>query len=427
MEKRAAFATPSALFNLRFQRIARLPQKGFRVSVPVRRQRAQANTALVMKRGFNEVQNVDTDIVFELDVLHWKSQREARQAGLHVSEPVQVTCYSRDSDRKVDFGSREQLAQFNYPKLGSDLGEKIEQFREKSEGDFGVEPVVGALRSVNYDIEQLADVITYRNNLNKIAGTPYNGRDEWEMDCVKVDNSVFLDVRKLDEGRQPNAMHKRFMYYGYRFESLCTNSADKPTCANSEFCAIIRLRMGRHRILFGGEIDCQKPAQGENPLKSYVELKTMREPRNERDFQNMYRHRFLKYWIQSYLAGVRTVVLGYRDDGGILRNFEEFETASFPRLARKHLTPPEDHRQFRGNAQGPWEPFMCLNFLNLVLTQVRRICAEHTGRTVRIRFDPQKKRLVGRLVQDSDFGSRMMSFRPAPDRVVEGEPARTVI
>ncbi len=346
-------------------------------------------------------------ILFDIDVLSWLKQREAKAPGIHISEPVEITCYSRDAERKVDFGSRMQLQKYCDPQLGSDLGENIHSFREKAEGDFGVEPVLGALQSAKFDLDKQADIITYRNNLNKIAGTPYNGRDAWELDTVMVGTSVFLDVRKLDEG-PANPSHKRFMYFGYRFEALCTNTKDEPVDANSEFCSIIRLRLGNHRILFGGEIDCEwQSTDSRSALRNYVELKTMREPKNDRDLQNMYRHRFLKYWIQSYLAGVRTVVLGYRDDRGILRKVEHFATRSFPHLAKEHLTPARNHRGALGNAQEPWEPFVCLNFLDLVLARVRKTCAEHVRKTVRIRYQPQNKRVVAWIIADNDFADRM--------------------
>ena len=37
---------------------------------------------------------------------------------------------------------------------------------------------------------------------------------------------------------------------------------------------------------------------------------------NEKDEQIFKKHKTLKYWAQCYLAGVRDIVLGYRDDQG---------------------------------------------------------------------------------------------------------------
>lgn len=39
---------------------------------------------------------------------------------------------------------------------------------------------------------QQAEVITYRNNLNKIALTPYNRRDPWEIDATRIGATVYL-------------------------------------------------------------------------------------------------------------------------------------------------------------------------------------------------------------------------------------------
>lgn len=47
--------------------------------------------------------------------------------------------------------------------------------------------------------------------------------------------------------------------------------------ANVEFCAVLRTKLGPHRIIMGAEMDCYE--QGRDGKKSYVELKTSREVR----------------------------------------------------------------------------------------------------------------------------------------------------
>lgn len=236
---------------------------------------------------------------FEIDMRQWASSDGVDNNQTHVSEPVEITCYSRDAGRVVHFGSRSQLLPYRDPTCGVNLGDGYDTYREKQSTGSGVEPVVQALQEHGFDLDSKADIVTYRNNLNKIALLPYNDRDPWEMDCTQVGRTVFLEVRKLDEGPiEPR--HQRFMYYGYRFEALCTGVENEPVDANSEFCSLIRLRVANHRILLAAEIDCATaaPDSEKHPLQSYVELKTMREVRSDRDYENMVKHRYLKYWVQ---------------------------------------------------------------------------------------------------------------------------------
>lgn len=66
------------------------------------------------------------------------------------------------------------------------------------------------------------------------------------------------------------------MYYGYKFEALCTSSQDGgPVDATSEYAALLGLKLGGLRLLMAAEIDCSSaPGAGEDPLQYYLELKT---------------------------------------------------------------------------------------------------------------------------------------------------------
>lgn len=330
------------------------------------------------------------EVVFDIDVMQWVSSTGVDNAGTHVSEPVEITCYSRDEARSISYGSRGQLHAYSQPKLPANLGDGFDTYVPKVEGDAGVEPILRALLTTSYNVSEQADIVTYRNNLNKIGNTPYENRDDWEFDCALVGKSVFLDIRKTNDFRDPS--QQRFMYYGYRFESLCTGQADQPVNANSEFCSISRLRIANHRILLASEIDCQLQSDDMkgNPLRKYVELKTMRAIGNDRALTSMYRHRFLKYWLQSYLAGVRHIALGLRSDAGDLLEVKWKQTGDLPREARQHFV--------GRNIRNGWVPFVCINFLDYILASVRQACCERPGSTIRIHLDSASKRVRGVVV-----------------------------
>jgi RAT1-interacting protein len=143
----------------------------------------------------------------------------------------------------------------------------------------------GAAREAGGPVDWASvDVVTFRNNLNKILLTPFAPGAAWALDACAgspAGATVFLDiVHTPDSGpRNPNA--DRFEYFGYRFESLCcpapppaASASDAGAAggggggeerhgavdATSEFATVVRLRLGGHRLLMAAEIDCQARA-----------------------------------------------------------------------------------------------------------------------------------------------------------------------
>jgi RAT1-interacting protein len=92
--------------------------------------------------------------------------------------------------------------------------------------------------------------------------------------------------------------------------------------------------------------DC-KPEKKEDPIH-WVELKTSAEIRNERDMMK-YERKLLKFWAQSFLLGVPTIIVGFRDQDGIVRRLEELDTASIPGKVKKL-------------GRGSWDGNICINF-----------------------------------------------------------------
>lgn len=92
--------------------------------------------------------------------------------------------------------------------------------------------------------------------------------------------------------------------------------------------------------------DC-KPDRKEDPI-NWVELKTTAEIRNDRDMLK-YERKLLKFWAQSFLLGVPKIVVGFRDEHGVLRQLEELATHEIPGFVKR-----------RG--KGTWDGNICINF-----------------------------------------------------------------
>jgi len=147
--------------------------------------------------------------------------------------------------------------------------------------------------------------------------------------------------------------------------------------ANEEFCAILRLKLADTVIFMAAECDCEEVTHGE---RRYVELKTSKLIREQRDRTSFEKHKLLKFWLQSFLAGVPKIVVGFRDDRGVVHEVQTIETLSIPRMVR---------------AQGHWDPSVCLNFGQQALEWLQREMASRSeGEELVLRYEPEQESLL---------------------------------
>eukprot|EP00854_Cymbomonas_tetramitiformis_P007601 gene7601-9053_t len=247
--------------------------------------------------------------VDSLDVASWLAKHGRTKNQIHVSQPREVSCWTRASSREggdLKLGDRSGLHKLiPIPTFPADLNEGYpDMFVRKPEGVHpGVEPVAEALAQGGVPWRE-CDVVTFRNNLNKIAGTPFDSRKEWEVDACLSDGVLFLDIRDGPGDGRSFQNQDRFMYYGYKLEELSTNDNAKPSTvdATSEFCTVVRLRIGDLKIMMAAEIDCYHAGQETVGLGSYVEIKAQKIPNNPRQEQNACKFKYPRWWLQSWLA-----------------------------------------------------------------------------------------------------------------------------
>lgn len=271
-------------------------------------------------------------------------------------EPCEIACFSRTADGNVFFDDR-CLRRFRHSALeetGADLNAGFESFVEKREdsdsGGFG--DLLECLRGNNISLENI-HFVTFRNNLNKILGTAYNRADPWEMGVHKRHGTVYLDVHKLPEGLH-DERQRRMMYWGYAFEEFATEHGTSEedsefVDANVEFCALIRTKLGAHRIIMGAEMDCYDGVR--DGKRQYIELKTSREL-DSHTVERFQKDKLLKFWIQSFLAGVSKIVCAFRDDNGYTVRTEVMKTREITQRVKK---------------RNLWQGGVCLAFADQVL------------------------------------------------------------
>jgi len=354
-----------------------------------------------------------------------------------VLRPQQVGCWTKESAKSASqageylYGSKTGLMHYASPQLPQDLNQGYPEAFERKPEDEGapVETIIrGAMHPstlANIDglqqhpqqehlkehcarsLIQGADVVTFRNNLNKICGTPLSPRDGWVVEACMHDGTLFLEISKSEQASFPDA--DRFNYYGYKFESLCTSAPLQdsgtdtdgkpapPTTsgghpivdATSEFAILVKVKLGQQSVLMAAEVDCVDPAAQSvatgstssggphaTHMEPYLELKTYKIPDHPGQLRTLYAHKYPKWWLQSFLAGVPELILGGRDSQGFLTEVQRIPVKTLPSAAQK--------------AGHKWDAWKLLRFGEDALGWMQSVGRLYPGEALRFEYKPDQ-------------------------------------
>lgn len=126
----------------------------------------------------------------------------------------------------------------------------------------------------------------------------------------------------------------------------------------------------------------------------YIELKTSKiiNPSNPRDGVN-YERKLLRFWAQSFLLGVAKVIVGFRDDSGVLRSLKTYETQELPGIARR-------------SGRNLWDAKVSIDFTAGLLAWLRETVVgggEEEGVVWRVRFRPGADRVEVERTGEKSF------------------------
>ncbi|XP_047428211.1 decapping and exoribonuclease protein [Mugil cephalus] len=308
-------------------------------------------------------------------------------------QPVEVGCFSLDAKRRF-FNDSRQLRYYVEPGRSPNFNLR-DGYKDRfiKRDDSVKEKLDHILRWVVANRSRLnsratptsscaldVDFVTWRGHLTKLLTTPYETREGWMLAATRFEGTLYVSEVETEAARREREnrteRHEEMMYWGYKFEQYtCADSAHSSpdpggvVNTNEAFCTVVQTRLGDHRLLFSGEVDCRdRDPKAPAPPTCYVELKTSVEICTPKQRSNFHRFKLLKWWAQSFLPGVPRVVAGFRDHDGVVVSLETFHISKISQLIK--------------NEYNCWKPTVCMNFCCDFLSFVKDVVTEDSPSVV---------------------------------------------
>ncbi|XP_050072815.1 decapping nuclease DXO homolog [Anopheles maculipalpis] len=252
------------------------------------------------------------------------------------------------------------------------------------------------------------DFVCFRGLLRLICCTPYDWKTPWIVQAIRYRGTIYLCEKptpdKLASERNETEQQKRFCYYGFKFEQYILTAqpnvppdTSAPVMLGEEFCSMFATTLVGQRLLYGAEMDgivSNKPIAWERlqveELRhcEFVEVKVKRKELTQRQVDNFYRYKTKNWWCQSFLVNVQRLVVGLRDDEGIVREITDMKLDDIRRESRPF-----------------WSPAICMNFCSDFLSEVVRVMGEtdNCKRVYQFEYDSRESRRVRyRVLEEND-------------------------
>ncbi|KHN77206.1 Decapping nuclease dom-3 [Toxocara canis] len=336
--------------------------------------------------------------------------------------PSVVAEFSVTKERDVVPGRMEARYFYNKvlehgAKCHFDLNEGFETFQSKDELLNGGEKLNVLCKwlitraSPNASLKEVccdADFVCYRGLLTRVASTPYDVSESWMLSAVRIESTIFLcefpTEQKKHRIETMTQREKMMCYWGFKFEQFVTT--DTPTsspvtneavCNLREFDVVLKTTLGdedRVRLLFSAETDCF------DSHGRYLELKTQANGLTGSFWMN----KAMKWWIQSFLAGIEQIVVGFRNNSGIVERVSHMKVAELYRHAVR------------------WTPAVTFSFLLDTLRLVKQKMFEVDSLIyVLFEYAPSERAVTFRNVPE---GEDYAQFLFLPDEFLEHFGAR---
>ncbi|KAJ0181183.1 hypothetical protein K1T71_003268 [Dendrolimus kikuchii] len=223
--------------------------------------------------------------------------------------------------------------------------------------------------------------ITYRRTLISVMCSAFGNSESLYIMATLYKNCIYLcslDTEHDIQKRQSRSKQQdKFCAWGYKFEQYILSDLpdlqpdiEKPVKENEEFSLYYYSELNTHTLLYGAQIDgllatnncADKPLKANdvnailNYLRShsFVELKTNRVIQHWKQEQNFKKYKLLRCWCQCYLANLKGLLVGFRNDDGIIQRLQWYDTEELVHYCKDE-----------------WDPGTALQYLNYFLTFVK--------------------------------------------------------
>ncbi|TID15766.1 hypothetical protein CANINC_004295 [Pichia inconspicua] len=349
-----------------------------------------------------------------------------------VKKPKELGSFSRDIENIIHLDDSQLSyyyfsdSELNTPD-GVDLSGGLPHFIKNPQLDYGdFTGLLGSLekfeRSHNKKVS--SKLITWRGLIRNLMLLPYENRDAFVYNIIVFDGQMFMqsDIefirkKKMEEELKNNDIQNKFIYSGYKFETIATLPKPWAQCTRKEiekrnklpvnnieqYGIIVKTTIGKTPLLLGAEVDCvwdYKPTDGSDPLSHYVELKTtgpLSDPSKVFGFEN----KILKTWAQCFLVGIPRIIYAFRDSTLKIRSIEEFKTEEIPLLIKNNPLNVQKHQQ-NPNLKVVNKSMQSIKFLSGVLSWLEeKIDINDETKTYRLEFDPVSNSMFMHLHENS--------------------------
>lgn len=252
--------------------------------------------------------------------------------------------------------------------------------------------------------------VCFRGLLRLLMCTPYENNASWIILATKWKGTIYLCAMDTEEKKMRDAneteQSKRFCYYGFKFEQYFLTShpedepnTSKPIALSNEFCSMFETDLESNKVMYGAEMDgiiSDSPIPTDANLNDleFVELKVKRKETHFRQKINFYKYKSIKWWSQSFLVGIKTLIVGLRNDDGIVEAYEEIDVRNIARESRDH-----------------WSPAVCMKFcaefLRVVRNDMKQVNCPHT--VMRYSYFPEDHSNIEREIMK---GRNELEFLP---------------
>uniref|UniRef100_A0A914PIC9 Decapping nuclease n=1 Tax=Panagrolaimus davidi TaxID=227884 RepID=A0A914PIC9_9BILA len=289
------------------------------------------------------------------------------------AKPIHISDFWLDRQRNVNIG-REAFKYYDHQsfaskkKLDFNLSDGIATFdpRPLDEGLTNILSYILKITQPNTSLKQAvsnADFVCFRGTLTDLALTPYSKNDTGFKFVILKFHGVFFIMQLdtdaiLEERAKGSTRLKRLTYWGQKFETFIFAAKGEipdtksPVSTWIETLGCFSMTLSPRtlerplNVFYVAEVDGLDKSTGK-----YIEAKTT----TKVDFTKPYAaKKSLRWWIQSYFAGIDKIILGTRSYNGIVKKLEWIKLRDIQHKYRLH-----------------WDPNVCMQSVYRILESVR--------------------------------------------------------